>query len=120
MAKQTTKTGHGRGELRGTPRRSAALEAEAPLGDGPRRVQVANISAGGLMFSTRAPAHVPASMDLRLALPSGEEITLTGSVRHVARRPGSDQVVDIGVQFAGLDADQRRALDTALASLLPG
>ena len=118
MAKQTMNTGHGRGEQRETPRRTAAWEAEAALGEEPRRVRVANISHGGLMFSTRAPARVPAVMDLDLALPSGEHITLTSSVRHVARS-GDGQEVDVGVQFDALDSEQRSALDSALASLPP-
>lgn len=116
MAKRTTNTTHGRGEQRGTPRRQAAWEAEAALGEEARRVRIANISQGGLMFSTRVPARVPATMDLRLALPTGGHITLTSSVRHVARRAGGEEV-DVGVQFAGLDTDQQSALDRALASL---
>lgn len=107
-----------RQDQRGTPRRQAAWQAEAPLGEQKRTVQVANISRGGLMFSTRAPARVPATMDLRIALPGGEQITLTSAVRHVARRPGSEEV-EVGVQFAALDADDGRALDSALASLPP-
>ena len=118
MAKRTRQGSGDKGDQRVTARRPAEWEAEAPLGGEARRVRVANISEGGLMFSTRAPARVPATMDLRLALPSGGHITLTGSVRHVARRPGG-QEVDVGVQFAGLDADQQRALDRALASLPP-
>jgi c-di-GMP-binding flagellar brake protein YcgR len=105
-------------DKRVTPRRSAAWEAETSLGDEPRRVRLGNISHGGLMFFTPAPARVPATMDLRIALPGGGHITLTSAVRHVARRPdGRD--VEVGVQFAALDAEQRRALDSALASLPP-
>lgn len=118
MAKRTTSTGHGRGEQRETPRRPAAWEAEASLGDEARRVRVANISEGGLMFSTRTPARVPAVMDLRLALPDGGHITLTSSVRHVARRDGGEEV-EVGVQFAALDPERRSELDSALASLPP-
>lgn len=103
-------------DQRDTPRRAAAWQAEASLGEEARTVRVANISRGGLMFSTRAPARVPAIMDLRIALPDGEHITLTSSVRHVARRPGSHDV-EVGVQFAALDADKGRALESALASL---
>lgn len=118
MAKRTD-SGHGRGEQREAPRRAAAWDAEASLGGEARRVRVANISSGGLMFSTRAPARVPATMDVRLALPGGGHITLTGSVRHVARRTGGDQPIeiDVGLQFAALDAEERRALEGALASL---
>ena len=118
MAKHMTSTGHGRGEQRETPRRPAAWEAEATLGEEARRVRIANISRGGLMFSTRAPARVPAVMDLRIALPDGGHITLTSSVRHVARRAGSEEV-DVGVQFAALDSEDRGELDSALASLPP-
>ena len=118
MAKRTMKTGHGRGEQRETPRREAAWEAEATLGEEARRVRIANISRGGLMFSTRVPARVPAEMDLRLALPGGGHITLTSSVRHVARRAGSEEV-DVGVQFAALDGQAESELDSALASLPP-
>jgi hypothetical protein len=94
------------------------LQAEVSLGEEDRRVQVANISRGGLMFSTPAPARVPAIMRLTVALPGGDHITLTSSVRHVARRSDT-QVVEVGVQFAALDADDGRALDSALASLPP-
>jgi hypothetical protein len=110
MAKRT--------DQRGTPRRAAGLQAEVSLGEEDRHVQVANISRGGLMFSTPAPARVPAIMHLTVALPGGEHITLTSSVRHVARRADT-QVVEVGVQFAALDADEGRALDSALASLPP-
>lgn len=103
-------------DKRETPRLRAAWEAEVPLGEEARRVRVANISQGGLMFSTPAPARVPATMDLRIALPDGGHITLTSAVRHVARRPGGHEV-DVGVQFAALDAEQRSALATALATL---
>jgi len=116
MAKRTNSTDHGRGEQRGTPRRPAPWEAEATLGEEARRVQIANISRGGLMFSTRAPARVPAVMDLRIALPDGGHITLTSSVRHVARRAGTEEV-DVGVQFAALDGPAASELDSALASL---
>jgi hypothetical protein len=111
--------GHGRGEQREAPRRTAGWEAEAALGDEARRVQLANISRGGLMFSTRAPARVPATLDVRLALPDGGHITLTSSVRHVARSGGGAEPgqIEVGVQFAALDAEQRSALDGALASL---
>ena len=111
--------GHGRGEQREEPRRTAAWEVEASLGDEARRVQLANISRGGLMFSTRAPARVPATMDVRLALPDGGHITLTSSVRHVARSGGGERPgqIEVGVQFAALDAEQTSALDGALASL---
>jgi hypothetical protein len=103
-------------DQRGTPRRAAAWHAEVSLGEEARRVDLANISRGGLMFSTRAPARLPATMHVSVALPGGSNITLTSSVRHVARRADS-QLVDVGVQFAALDADQGRALDSALASL---
>jgi hypothetical protein len=105
-------------DQRGTPRRAAGWEAEASLGEEARRVRVANISRGGLMFSTRAPARVPATMDLCIALPGGQEITLTSSVRHGARRADGDEV-EVGVQFAALDADSGRVLDSALAGLPP-
>jgi len=103
-------------DQRGTPRLTASWEAEAALGEEARRVRLANISRTGLMFSTRAPARVPAMMDVRIALPGGEHITLTSSVRHVARRAGSEEV-EVGVQFAALDGDAGRALDSALAGL---
>jgi c-di-GMP-binding flagellar brake protein YcgR len=112
MANRTKKTA----DQRGTPRHLATWEAEAALGEEARRVRVANISRGGLLFSTRVPARVPATMDVRLALPDGGHITLTSSVRHVARRADSGEV-DVGVQFAALDAEQGRALDSALAGL---
>ncbi|HEU5060535.1 MAG TPA: PilZ domain-containing protein [Kofleriaceae bacterium] len=119
MAKNmTTSAGHGRGEQREAPRRAATWDAEASLGDEPRRVRVGNISEGGLMFSTSAPARVPATMDVRLALPDGGHITLTSSVRHVARRAGA-AVIDVGVQFDALDPAAKSALDSALASLPP-
>lgn len=118
MAKRTTMAAGDRDDQRGAPRRLAEWEAEATLGAEPRRVHLSNISSGGLMFSTRAPAQVPATMELRVALPGGGHITLTSSVRHVARRPGGHEV-DVGVQFARLDAEARRVLDTALASLPP-
>ena len=105
-------------DQRGTPRRAAAWEAEASLGEEARRVRVANISRGGLMFSTPVPARVPAIMDLCIELPGGEHITLTSSVRHVARRADS-HLVEVGVQFAALEGDQGRALDSALAALPP-
>jgi hypothetical protein len=122
MAKTTKSTGHGRGEQRAAPRRAAAWQAEASLGEEARSIRVGNISRSGLMFSIDAPARVPATMDVHLALPGGGHITLTGSVRHVARRAGSGEPVeiDIGVQFAGLDDEQTSALDTALSSLPPG
>ena len=122
MAKKTKgigSAGHGRGEQREAPRRTAAWEAEASLGNEARRVRLGNISRGGLMFSTHAPARVPAIMDVRLALPDGGHITLTSSVRHVARSAGGEQPgeIEVGVQFAALDAEQTSALDSALDSL---
>ncbi len=105
-------------DQRGAPRRAATWEAEASLAGEARRVRVANISRGGLMFSTPAPARVPATMDLRIALPGGQHITLTSSVRHVARH-ADRQLVEVGVQFAPLGADDGRALDSALAGLPP-
>ena len=118
MAKQIiTSAGHGRGEQRQEPRRTAAWDAQASLGEEARRVTVANISRGGLMFSIHAPARVPATMDVTLALPDGAHITLTSSVRHVARTAAG--AIDVGVQFASLDAEQTSALDGALASLSP-
>jgi hypothetical protein len=118
MAKRTTRAAGQRDDQRGTPRRLADWGAEAPLGSEARRVQLMNISSAGLMFSTRAPARVPATMELRVELPDGEHLTLTSSVRHVARRAGGDRV-DVGVQFSGIDAEKRRLLDSAIAALPP-
>jgi c-di-GMP-binding flagellar brake protein YcgR len=105
------------GDKRGAPRIQAQWKVDVALagGEALRRVHTSNISQGGLMFALAAPASVPASLEVTLSLPDGRQITVPTGVRHVARRAGSSEF-DVGVQFASLDHEQRRLLDTALAA----
>ena len=105
-------------ERRTEPRVEARLEIDVPLAnlDQARRVYTTNISKGGLLFSLTSPASLPAAVELVLALPDGNKVSLHSEVRHVARREGTAEY-DVGVQFQELDAKTRAAFERALAAI---
>lgn len=102
-------------ERRTQERVPVKLQIEVPLANWEqvRSVYTTNISKGGLLFSLTSPASIPAAVDLTLTLPDGRKLTVQSEVRHVARRDGTSDF-DVGVQFADLDAETRRAFEDAL------
>ena len=102
-------------ERRTEERVPVKLQIEVPLAnlEQARSVYTTNISKGGLLFSLASPASIPAAVDLTLTLPDGNKVTVQSEVRHVARRDGTTEF-DVGVQFAELDAETRRAFEAAL------
>ena len=103
-------------EKRSDERVPARLQIEVPLDDWKqvRSVYTTNISKGGLLFTLKSPASMPAAVDLTLTLPDGGKVTLQSEVRHVARREGTAEF-DVGVQFQDLEPAVRQALEQALA-----
>jgi c-di-GMP-binding flagellar brake protein YcgR len=104
-------------DRRGSERVPARLQIEVPLADWKqvRSVYTTNISKGGLLFTMKSPASMPAAVELTLTLPDGGKVTLQSEVRHVARREGTAEF-DVGVQFQDLEPQARAALEQALAS----
>ena len=104
-------------EKRSDERVPARLQIEVPLDDWKqvRSVYTTNISKGGLLFTLKSPASMPAAVDLTLTLPDGGKVTLQSEVRHVARREGTAEF-DVGVQFQDLEPKVREALEQALAN----
>jgi c-di-GMP-binding flagellar brake protein YcgR len=105
-------------ERRTQERVPVKLQIEVPLANWEqvRSVYTTNISKGGLLFTLASPASMPAAVDLTLTLPDGRKLTVQSEVRHVARRDGTSEF-DVGVQFAELDAETRRAFEDALKAL---
>jgi Tfp pilus assembly protein PilZ len=106
-------------ERRQDPRHPARLEVEVPLSDWEqvRRVYTSNISKGGLLFSIKSPAKIPATVELVLTLPDGKKVSLQVEVRHVAPRHDDPKEFEVGVQFQPLDADKQRTFDQILKKL---
>jgi hypothetical protein len=103
-------------ERRTDPRLAAKLEIDIPIAtsDELRRVYTENISKGGLLFTITGPASIPAELNIKLALPGGATVVLSGEVRHVA--PRAEKEFEVGVQFK-LDADVQKTLDQAIGKL---
>jgi hypothetical protein len=103
-------------ERRTEPRVAAKLEIDIPIAtsDELRRVYTENISKGGLLFTIQGPASIPAELNLKLSLPGGKTVVLTGEVRHVA--PRAEKEFEVGVQFK-LEADVQKTLDQAIGKM---
>jgi hypothetical protein len=104
-------------DRRTSERVPAQLEVDIPLGNWEefRRVYTTNISKGGLLFTITGPASVPAELELKLALPDGQTVTLAGEVRHVKRKEETKEF-EVGVQFK-LEQDAQAKLDGALEKI---
>jgi hypothetical protein len=95
----------------------AELEVNVPLASWEqfRRVYTKNISRGGLMFTMPSPSSIPAALELTLTLPDGSTVVFQAEVRHVARKPGT-QEFEVGVQFR-LDEETERKLEWAITDI---
>jgi c-di-GMP-binding flagellar brake protein YcgR len=108
-----------RDDRRGDARVEARFDVEVSLTpEQLRATYTTNISRGGMMFSLTTPASLPGEIDVTLALPGGQKVTLRSEVRHVARS-GTAGEYDVGVQFTGLDGASRRTIEEALSALNP-
>jgi uncharacterized protein (TIGR02266 family) len=72
-----------------------------------------NLSRGGLFVASAITAPVGTEIAIELTLPNGTVVKLRGEVVHVSAAAGA-QVAGLGVMFAGLDDEAKRALDEAL------
>jgi c-di-GMP-binding flagellar brake protein YcgR len=82
----------------------------------PRRVEarLANLSTGGALMASPNPVSQGDSLDIALALPDSEPLSLLGQVVHAVPDPDSPGTHQVGVRFVSPDAVDRKTINQYL------
>ncbi len=78
-----------------------------------------DISEGGLFVATHNLRSVGTVVDLEFVLPGGHEVRVQGEVRWVKDPLNSDSQPGVGVQFVGLEDEDKQAIQEFISNREP-